>query len=254
MSNIVKNPAYGFTVLLVVSTRKVMPNTQKSWNTLTFDPMEKRTAMNLAQKCFWKTWKTREWRKQLIQRTFSPTMSHGHTKVTVVLSQIQSYFVRVCFMPFTQCSWIAFFKRITRLILQDSCYSLLHSLFFFFCLFVFFVILFCCFSFFFFHWFAVKNKFAIAFVSLVDWLGNLAPYSQPIRGKNKTNYDWFARVFPPWTLASRILFALWLALPTSFVFLIGQSCLYIFYCVLRYWSIHRRAQEIHRSALQRFWK
>ena len=122
---------------------------------------------------------------------------------------------------------MAFFKRITRLILQDSCYSLLHSLFFFFlfvCFFCYsvllfffffsfiglrlkislqllvcFFLLFCfvVFLFFFFHWFAVKNKFAIAFVSLVDWLGNLAPYSQPIRGKNKTNYDWFARVSRP---------------------------------------------------------
>lgn len=152
MSKIVKNRAYGFTELLVVSTRKITPNTQKSWNTLTFDPMEKRTAMNLVQKCFWKTWKTREWRKQLIQRTFSPTMSHGHPKVTVVLSrQIQSYFVRVFFMPFTQCSWIAFLKRITRLILQDSCYSLLHSLFFLFVFLLFFcysvLLFFFCFSF-----------------------------------------------------------------------------------------------------------
>lgn len=218
MSKIVKNPAYGFTVLLVVSTRKIMPNTQKSWNTLTFDPMEKRTAMNLVQKCFWKTWKTREWRKQLIQRTFSPTMSHGHPKVTVVLSQIQSYFVRVCCMPFTQCSWIAFFKRITLLILQDSCYSLLHSLFFLFLFvcFPFVFLLFCFVVFLFFSFIGLRLKISLQLLLsplLIGWeislhilsqsevktkpimTGSLA-FSRPERWPHVfySRYDWLFRL------------------------------------------------------------
>ena len=43
---------------------------------------------------------------------------------------------------------------------------------------------------------------------LCDWLGNLAPASQPIRSKTKTNRDWFARVFP--RLATCICFEFWL--------------------------------------------
>ena len=43
--------------------------------------------------------------------------------------------------------------------------------------------------------------------TLCDWLKNLAPLSQPVRSKTKTNRDLLARVFPRMVPATCISFA-----------------------------------------------
>ena len=53
------------------------------------------------------------------------------------------------------------------------------------------------------HWFC--------FTSLCDWSRKLAPSSQPIRCKTKTNRDLVTRVFPRLTPFTCICFELWLA-------------------------------------------
>ena len=43
---------------------------------------------------------------------------------------------------------------------------------------------------------AISQLLCFCIATLCDWLKSLAPLSQPIRSKTKTNCDWLARVFP----------------------------------------------------------
>ena len=43
----------------------------------------------------------------------------------------------------------------------------------------------------------VESNFTIAIATPSDWLKNLAPVFQPMRGKTKTNRALGARFFPP---------------------------------------------------------
>ena len=59
--------------------------------------------------------------------------------------------------------------------------------------------------------FECRKMTCFAFQTTIhDWLKELAPLLQPIRGRTKTNCDSFARVFPRFAPATWMYFKLWL--------------------------------------------